>query len=249
MRAISRDASGETVVMSMYVFPGDKASRKPPPLAVTTSRTAAGSETIVMATSERRTRSASDVAAFAPAATSDPIFAGVLLNTVTSWPFARRFRHIGSPMIPSPTKPTFAIVPASLEERSSRENPALTGLADPSEWYHDSQPDGCSPEDAPVCNLARRRSPTGCRSRRVPALREEGSGFPGRGPRRGILHRRLRQGEGGQALRGGEGADSPRPGSGADVRRGGDLRGGGLSRARRGARRRGSSVPGEAPVR
>ena len=133
MREIPRDASGETVVMSMYVFPGDKAPRRPP-LAVTTSRTAAGSETIVIVTSERRTRSASDVAAFAPAATSDPIFAGVRLYTVTSWPFARRFRHIGSPMIPSPTKPTFAIPPASSEIGSAFGIPALTRLADPSEW-------------------------------------------------------------------------------------------------------------------
>ena len=83
MRATSRDASGETVVMSMYVFPGDKEPRRPP-LAVTTSRTATGSETIVIVISERRTRSASDVAAFAPAATSGPIFADVRLYTVTS---------------------------------------------------------------------------------------------------------------------------------------------------------------------
>src|SRR5512141_1674149 len=143
MRAISRDASGETVVMSMYVFPGDRAPRKPPILAVTTSRTAAGSETIVMTTSERWTRSASDVAAFAPAATSDPIFAGVRLNTVTAWPFARRFRHIGSPMIPSPTNPTFAIAPPPTGIGSACGNPALTRLADPSEWYHDPQNDGC----------------------------------------------------------------------------------------------------------
>jgi Rieske Fe-S protein len=118
--------------MSMWVGPAVRAQRRPV-FAVTTSRTAAGSATMVITTSERWTSSASEPAAFAPAATNVPIFDRVRLYTITSWPFDRTFRHIGSPMIPRPMKPTFAIAPPPRTMEFQAGNPVLTRLAESSE--------------------------------------------------------------------------------------------------------------------
>src|SRR5512143_660170 len=71
-----------------------------------TSRTSAGNPTIAKVTSEAAATALEESAHFAPFSKRGRAFSFVRENTVTRYPFARRWPHIDSPITPVPIHPT-----------------------------------------------------------------------------------------------------------------------------------------------
>ncbi len=86
---------------------------------------------MVITISQRATSSRTEAAALAPAAASGAIFSRDRLKTVRSCPAAMRFRHIGSPMIPSPMNPTRAIAFALPRRERRTRAPVPASRLDP----------------------------------------------------------------------------------------------------------------------
>src|SRR5512141_690257 len=71
-----------------------------------TSRTSAGNPTIVNVTSQDSATAFGESAHFAPFSRRGRAFSFVRENTLTPYPFARRWPHIDSPITPVPIHPT-----------------------------------------------------------------------------------------------------------------------------------------------
>src|SRR5437667_6657610 len=95
---------GLIVLESITMAPARRVSRIPP-LPVTTSSTAAVSLTMIMTTSAWRAASAGLATTVAPAFSRASALLRVRLNVVTLCPVLTRFRAMGWPMMPRPTKP------------------------------------------------------------------------------------------------------------------------------------------------
>src|SRR4029077_9918482 len=98
-------------------------ARMPPSPRVTAS-TSLGMGSEVITTSAPLVTSASDLAAVAPRSVQVFTAAGVRSNTVTWWLlFLTMLRHMGPPMLPTPTNPTFTISsPGECAGRTIRRN-------------------------------------------------------------------------------------------------------------------------------
>src|SRR5260221_6333812 len=107
--AMSRDATGEMLLMSTTSSPSCVPSAMPAGPNVTAS-TSGAFVTIVTTMSERSATSRGVVTTVAPRSFSESARASVRLVTVRGKPALRAFRAIGRPMIPRPTKPTRGLV-------------------------------------------------------------------------------------------------------------------------------------------
>src|SRR6266566_2547111 len=111
--AISRDAAGLMVLMSIARRPGCAPDAMPSGPKVTAS-TSGELVTIVTTMSERSATSFGVRTTVAPASARGFARSSVRFVTVTGKPALMAFRAIGEPMIPSPTKPTRSIVNRSV---------------------------------------------------------------------------------------------------------------------------------------
>src|SRR6267378_7776045 len=127
--AISRVAVGLIVLMSIASRPGWAPAAIPSGPNVTAS-TSGELVTIVTTRSERSATSRGVRTTVAPSSSSGLARASVRFVTVTGKPALIAFRAIGTPMIPSPTKPTRSIKRRSVLDVvvAREENAAVAGL-------------------------------------------------------------------------------------------------------------------------
>jgi hypothetical protein len=104
--ASERVTTGEMVLMSTITDPRAAPSATPPGPKITCS-TSGVSDTMVKITSDPRAASAGDAHAVAPASLSGCMDSGRRAFTRSAWPPLRRFKAMGRPMMPSPTKVMF----------------------------------------------------------------------------------------------------------------------------------------------
>ena len=100
------------VELSMISVPGAAAASMPPPHTASVSLPAGS---IVTTASTPLAASAADAAAFTPRAAALSTLAAMRSKPFTSWPFLTRLPAMGSPMLPSPMKPIFAMRLSSRE--------------------------------------------------------------------------------------------------------------------------------------
>src|SRR6478752_849902 len=80
-------------------------------MSAATSSTLRGIGSEVNTTSHTEATAATEAPAVAPSAVHAAVAAGFRSNTTTSWLVLRMMlRHMGPPMLPTPTKPTFIAV-------------------------------------------------------------------------------------------------------------------------------------------
>src|SRR3712207_3354775 len=106
----SRAVATSMVEQSIRTAPGSLAAAMPPSPSQA-SRTCRPAGSMVMTTSAPRAASAAEAAGAMPAAAAASRAAGTMSKAVTWWPAFARFRAIGAPMLPSPTKPMRAMRP------------------------------------------------------------------------------------------------------------------------------------------
>ena len=107
--AINRMVCGPTVDMSMYTWPGPSALTRPCS-PNTTSVSAWGVASIVIAKAAPAPASAGDPATVAPLDANGLARSGVRFHTVSAWPASSRRVAIGVPIWPSPRNAIFAMV-------------------------------------------------------------------------------------------------------------------------------------------
>ncbi len=104
--ASDRAVTGSMLLMSTYTDPSSMAGR----ISSATASTCAGVRSTVMTTSRPATASAALPAAWPPDPANDSSRSSARSKPWTSWPAARRFSAIGSPIRPRPMKPTLVTV-------------------------------------------------------------------------------------------------------------------------------------------